>query len=230
MSRARRALDEIADAEAEVSRATRALHGTLRVSASLAYGTRYVIPAAERFMKRAPKVRVELVVNDRYVDLVEEGIDVAVRLGTLDDASYKARLLGREELVVVATPRLIGKRPPQTVDDLLDRDAVVLVRRGVPTRWTFRENDAERVVTLSGRLHVDNVVAAYAAIRASLGIGVVPSYLAEDDLRSGAVVQLVPDVPLVGLPVYGVYLATRRLSAKAQGFLDDLAETITGRA
>ena len=224
--RAKRALDELAEAEAEAGQQVSGHRGTLRVAMSLAYGSNFVIPTVRAFLQKFPKVRIELIVNDRYVDLVEEGIDVAIRIGPLEDSSYKARSLGHEELVVVAAREYLqGKRRPKTIDELEEHDAVVLVRHGRPWPWNFVV-PGKRALIMRGPLQIDNIAGVLAAVREGIGIGMLPSYLVEDEVRSGALVRLVPNAPLVGLPVYAVYPAVRQLSSKVQSFIEHLARVI----
>lgn len=219
--RAKKALDDLSDAEAEVKAAVSGHEGRLRVAASLAFGSHFVVPAARAFLARFPKVRLELFINDRYVDLVEEGIDVAIRLGTLRDSTYGVRTLGREELTIAASAgylRAHGR--PKTIADLAKHQAVVLVRDGAASRWKMTTPEGERTIVLDGALHVDNIVAVHHAVREGLGIGVLPTYL------TGDLVRVLPNVTPVGLPVHAVFPAARRLSAKVHSFIDHLAPLI----
>lgn len=225
--RATRALEELADAEAEVARSVSSHQGTLRVSASIAYGNNFVVPAVRAFLARFPRVRIDLIISDRYVDLVQEGVDVAVRLGALDDSTHRVRTLGRESLIAVAAPRYVrASGRPRSVEDLETHEGVVLLRKGVPARWTFRTSTGERQIALRGSLHVDSIVGAHAAVREGIGIGVLPSYLVEHELRSRVLVRLLPNIEAVGPLVQAVYPATRRLTSKAQSFIDQLAIVI----
>lgn len=229
--RATRVLDDLAEAEAAVAHSVSSFEGKLRVAMSLAFGQQFVIPAARKFLTRFPKMRIELVINERYLDLIEEGIDVALRLGDLEDSTYIARNLGREKLVVVAAPRYIrAKGRPRTVDDLETHDGVVVMRRGEPSRWTFRTAHGESSILLTGPLHVDSIMAAHTAAREGFGVAVLPPYLASEDLRTRKLLRLLPDVEAVGLRVHAVYPPTRRLSSKVQSFIDHVARVIRSRS
>ncbi len=230
--RAIKVLAALDEAQEEVARSAAGQTGCLRVAGSLAYGRHYLLPAARAFLERHPNVRVQVLVNDRYVDLVGEGVDVAVRVGELEDSTLQARRLGHEELVLVAAPQVLrGARKHETLEDLAACEAVVLLRRGGRSVWTFRPRERStskvpetQTVTLHGRLELDSIVAVRDALVQGMGIGVVPLFLARDDLAAGRLVELLPSMEIVGLPVHAVYPPARRLPTKVQSFVTALAE------
>jgi len=217
--KARAVLAGYADAVRDASEAP--LRGSVRVTAPVVFGRRHVAPLVAGFLDTHPAVRVELVLADRNLDLVEEGVDAAVRIGRLADSCLVARLVGEVRRVLVASPGYLAARgTPHTPGDLAGHDAIFSSSRSVPVEWRFREGTRGRVVRLAPRLLVNEVEAALVAARMGRGIVMALSYQVADDLAAGILVRLLPTHELPPLPVQLVAPGGRHMAPGVRAFLD----------
>ncbi|HEY0480179.1 MAG TPA: LysR family transcriptional regulator [Kofleriaceae bacterium] len=203
------------------------VRGLLRVTAPLVFGRRHVTPIVASFLDAYPGVRVELVLNDRNLDLVGDGFDVALRIGPLADSSLVARRVGEVRQVLVASPSyLAGHAALRAPRDLVRHDVVFTASRAGPLEWRFGESLRGEVVRLVPRLIVNEVDAVLLAVRAGRGIGRPLSYQVADDLASGSLVRLLPAFEPPPLPVQLVVPSARHLSPKARSFVDHAARAL----
>lgn len=203
------------------------VRGLLRVTAPLVFGRRHVTPIVASFLDAYPGVRVELVLNDRNLDLVGDGFDVALRIGPLADSSLVARRVGEVRQVLVASPSyLAGHAALRAPRDLVRHDVVFTASRAGPFEWRFGESLRGEVVRLVPRLIVNEVDAVLLAVRAGRGIGRPLSYQVADDLASGSLVRLLPAFEPPPLPVQLVVPSARHLSPKARSFVDHAARAL----
>lgn len=204
------------------------LRGVLRVTAPLVFGRRHVAPIVASFLDAHPAVRVELVLSDRNLDLVGDGLDVALRIGPLADSSLVARRVGEVRRVVVASPSyLAGRGAPRAPADLARHDLVFTATRPGPLVWRFGGAARGRGVRLAPRLVVNDVEAALLAVRAGRGIGRALSYQVAEDLASGALVRLLSELEPSPLPVQLVVPSARHLAAKSRSFVDHAARALS---
>ena len=198
------------------------VQGALRISTSVAFGRRVLIPMVMRFMREHPRLQVELSFDDRYVNLVEQGVDVAIRMGRLADSTLGARYLGINPWVLVASPGYIAARgAPASPDALASHDALVYSTVQGDARWHFTGIDGDlRIVEVHGPLRSNNLSAILAAAREGLGIAALPRYVAHESLRSGAVMPLLADWSLPSQEIHAVYPSPRLLPTKVKGFID----------
>lgn len=223
---ARRVLAGYTEAVREPSSAP--ARGLLRVTAPAIFGRRHVTPIVASFLDAHPGVRVELVLHDRNLNLVDEGLDVAVRIGTLTDASLIVRRVGEVRRVVVASPSYLAAHPPpREPSDLIDHAIVFTATRPGPLTWQFGGPRRGATVHLTPRLHVNEIEAALLAIRAGHGIGRAMSYQVADDLASGALVRLLADREPPALPVQIVVPSARHLSPRTRSFVDHAARALS---
>ena len=200
------------------------LRGTLRVTAPVVFGRRHVTPLAIAFLDAHPAVAVDLVLADRNLDLVEERLDAAVRIGPLADSSLVARRVGEVRRVLVASPGYLAARgTPRTPGDLARHDAIFSSGRPVPVEWRFKEGARGRVVRLAPRLLVNEVEAALVGARTGRGIAMALSYQVADDLAAGVLVRLLPDHEPPPLPVQLVIPGGRHMAPRVRAFLDHAA-------
>lgn len=224
--RCRRAVAEAEAAEAAVSRLAAAPRGALRVNAPMSFGLQHVVPALPEFLARYPELDVDLALNDRYVDLVEDGYDVGVRIGRLGDSSLIARRLARSRRVPLAALDYLRRRGrPLHPTDLRNHDCLTYAyqaeRSGL---WRFRGPGGAVRVEVGGRLRANNGDALREAALAGLGIALLPTFIAGDDLRAGRLTALLQDWQEEGEgDVHAVYPAARNLSPKVRVFVDFLA-------
>lgn len=219
---ARAVLAGYADAVRDANEAP--LRGTLRVTAPVVFGRRHVTPLAIAFLDAHPAVAVDLMLADRNLDLVEERLDAAVRIGPLADSSLVARRVGEVRRVLVASPGYLAARgTPRTPGDLARHDAIFSSGRPVPVEWRFKEGARGRVVRLAPRLLVNEVEAALVGARMGRGIAMALSYQVADDLAAGVLVRLLPDHEPPPLPVQLVIPGGRHMAPRVRVFLDHAA-------
>jgi len=226
LERATRILADLAEANASVGQLQAAPRGRLRVNAPVSFGFLHLAPALPDFLARYPDVAVELTMNDRFVDLVDEGFDVAVRIGKLEDSSLVARKLAPMRRIVGAAPAYLAQRgTPASPDDLTAHECLCYTNLGPSQEWRFVRPDGRAwPVEVRGRLHANNGDALRAAALRGFGIAVLPSFLVGRDVQSGALVSVLEDYMPQDSALYAVYPHARHLSPKVRAFVDFLAE------
>jgi DNA-binding transcriptional LysR family regulator len=226
LERATRILADLAEANASVGQLQAAPRGRLRVSAPMSFGVLHLAPALPDFLNRYPDVELDMIMNDRYVDLVDEGFDVAVRIGKLEDSSLVARKLAPMRRTVSAAPAYLEKRgTPQSPDDLRAHECLCYSNVGLSEEWRFVRPDGRPwPVEVHGRLHANNGDALRAAALGGCGLAVLPSFLVGRDFQSGALVSVLEKFMAQDSAVYAVYPHARHLSPKVRAFVDFLAE------
>ncbi|VWX62407.1 DNA-binding transcriptional regulator, LysR family [Burkholderiales bacterium 8X] len=195
--------------------------GLLRIGTSTAFGRRVVVPLALEFMSRHPQVQVDLSFDDRYVDLVAQGIDVAIRMGRLADSSLGARFLGLNPWVIVAAPAYLRKHgQPKKPQELSAHMALIYSSVVGDDVWQLRSQRGTAVsVPVTARLRSNNVSAVLAAARAGLGIALIPRYVAQDSLVGGQVVALLPDHGLAEQEIHAVFPSPKLVPGKVSSFV-----------
>ena len=204
------------------------VQGGLRISTSVAFGRRVLVPLVIRFMKRNPRLQIELSFDDAYVDLVEQGIDVAVRMGRLADSTLGSRYLGINPWVVVAAPDYLAQRGiPLTPVDLAQHDALIYSTVQGDARWLFTGPDGRpQPTTVRGPLRSNNLSALLAAARGGMGIAALPWYVAYQSVEAGAVQPVLADWSLPTQEIHAVYPSPRLVPAKVSGFIEWLQGAI----
>jgi DNA-binding transcriptional LysR family regulator len=195
--------------------------GLLRVGSSVAFGRRVVVPLALEFMALHPQLRVDLSFEDRYTDLVAQGIDVAIRLGKLADSSLGARFLGTNPWLMVASPRYLKKRgTPKRPADLSAHDALIYSSVQGNDVWRVVSPKGEAAtVPVTGKLRSNNLSAVLAAARSHLGIAALPWYVAADSLASGRVVEVLKGHSLPEQEIHAVFPSPKLVPGKVQAFV-----------
>lgn len=217
-----RILDDIAEAEGAVTATHAAPRGLLRVSAPMSLGLLELMTWVPRFLARYPEVTLDLVLNDRAVDLIEEGFDVAIRVRTtLADSSLVARRLGLVTRVICASPAyLAGAGALDQPGDLLAHRTLVYSLSESPTLWTLTSGGAavrQRVVPV---LSVNNSIGLREALLAGMGVALIPSFVVADALKSGALVRVLPGFACDDHALFAIYPGSRHLSPKVRAFVD----------
>lgn len=221
--RARRILDELHDADLAVSRHHAVPRGTLRINAPMAFGTLDMGRWLPAFMARYPELKVDLVCNDRFVDLIEEGFDVAVRLAReLPDSSLAARKLATTATMLVASPDYLRRcGMPACPEDLARHNCLIYTLVPKPNEWTLTSPQGERTtVTVSGSFQSNTGLALRSAALAGTGIVTSASFIVHGDLVRGDLVPVLPDYRLTPRDIYAVYPHNRHLSPKVRAFVD----------
>lgn len=197
------------------------VRGLLRITAPVQFGRRYVAPVVSAFLNDYSDVRIELTLNDRNLDLIEEGLDLAVRIGGLPDSTLIARQVGHVRRVAVASPRYIAARgTPRVPADLAKHDTIFGMARSSAREWRFGKKRRGAVVRLSPRLLVDDVEAQVQAAKAGRGVARVLSYQVTEELAAGTLVRLLPDFEPEPLPVQLVTVSRVPMTSKVRAFID----------
>lgn len=223
-----RARTVVADYEAATAGVREApVRGLLRITAPVQFGRRHIAPIATRFLDAHKDVEIELLLNDRNIDLIEEGIDVAVRIGALADSSLSARPVGHVRRQWVASPAYLARHgTPQTPADLAQHEALLGTSRGA-MEWSFASGRRGAPLHLAGRLRVDDVETRLRATREGRGIAQFLSYQIADDFAAGRLVRLLRDYEQPPLPVQLLTKGRVHRAPKIDAFLDFAVKRLT---
>lgn len=222
-----RALADLESAEAALSSQLREPTGRLRIDLPVVFGKRWVLPALFEIGRHYPELRMETSLTDRLVDPIEEGIDLVIRIGDLaDSAVLIARRLGTQTSVLCASPAYIAAHgQPTSVDELDSHACIAFGRDGRTTPWTFvTPNGAQVRKAVSGQYVFNHSEAILDAARAGGGIALLSRWLVADDLRTGALVDLMPGITTQGFPIHAVWPRTRHLAPKVRVVVDGLVK------
>jgi DNA-binding transcriptional LysR family regulator len=219
---AERARALLADFDALLAGGAQApVRGVLRITAPVQFGRRHLAPVVSAFLKQHPDVQIELTLNDRNLDLIEEGLDLAVRIGPLADSGLVARQIGSVRRIVVASPAYLERRGiPRMPSDLTSHDTIFGRARSSAREWRFGPSPRGTVVRLAPRLLVDDVEAQLQAAEAGRGIARPLSYQVTDELAAGSLVRILQEFEPEPLPVHLVTPSRSHLPAKVRAFLD----------
>lgn len=226
-----RILREVEDADLFVEGLSGAPRGLLRVSAPVYFGEVYVAPLLAGLARREPELRIELTLEDRFVDLVREGYDLAVRCGRAPGVTLVGRRLARAPRVVCASPDYLGRRSrPLVPKDLLEHDCVRYTLDPAPGRWTFQSPDGQEIaIPIRGALDCNHGGALRQAAVAGLGIAFLPRFYVHDAIERGELVTLLDDYSKAEIGIQAVYPAAREQSPKTRACVDVLARELPAR-
>ncbi len=226
--RAIRVLAEAAEADAMVSAMQDMPRGELRVSAPVSFGTRALAPAVSGFLREYSDISVHMVLDDRFVELVAEGFDLAIRIGELPDSTLRARKLMDVQLHVVASPAYLEARGrPRTLAELAEHELLHYSNLSTGNYWRLNTpTGQERQIRAVGRLTVNNGDALRRAAEDGLGIALVPDFILEDALETGALVELLPETRRPPLGVFAIYPQGRFPQPKLRAFIDWLVASL----
>ena len=223
-SMAGRALEAVAEAEGSVGSRRGGPAGLLRLGTSVAFGRMHVAPRIPAFLKRFPEVEVQLLMNDAFVDLVGEGLDLAIRVGDLVDPTLIARRIGTTRRVTVASSEYLERRGvPAIPADLAGHECVIYTRLATGSRWHFAGPDGPIMVDVHGRFQADNSEAVREAVISGAGIAVIPVWMFTDEIETGRVRIILQEFEPKQLPIHAVYPSRRQVSAKVREMIDFLA-------
>ncbi|WP_158044961.1 LysR family transcriptional regulator [Skermanella pratensis] len=223
-------LDQLSEAERVASELQAEPRGTLRVNGPMSFGSTHLASALAAYCERHPQVRIDLVLNDRQVDLVEEGYDVAIRIARMTDSSLIARRLAPIRLALCAAPEYLRRHgTPLTPADLAGHNCLLYTYSPTPLDWTLIGPDGgETTIRVTGSLSANNGDALVAAAVAGQGIVRQPTFIVGDALRNGSLVTVLPNHGLPQPSAYAVYPHARNLSPKVRSFVDFLAAHFRG--
>jgi DNA-binding transcriptional LysR family regulator len=218
-------LDDLAQLDASVSESTQEARGVLRVNAPVTFGYLHLAPLIPEFLARHPRASIELTLNDRVVNLVEEGYDLALRIGRLADSSLVARRLAPIELVVCASPDYLARHGmPETPNDLAQHNCLGYTYAANVREWELERDGERRTVRVTGNFDANSGDAIRVAGLAGLGIMLQPTFIVGDDIRRGALVQLLDGWRAPPIALHAVYPHRRHLSSKVRLFIEFVAE------
>ena len=218
--RAKRAIEEADEAELAARGAAATLSGRLRFCGPLTFTRLLVMPCLSIFLSEHPALDIDVVLEDRDLDLVAAGIDVALLIGRLADSAVTARKIGQCQRRVIGTPAYFEARGvPQTPADLLAHHAIVYEQRDGGASWSFRRGTSETTVAVSGRLRVSAGEGIREGVLAGLGFAIGSEWLFTPELKSGAVISVLEDRSLLpAVDLWAVFPTGRQASAKARAF------------
>jgi DNA-binding transcriptional LysR family regulator len=226
---ARRIVGEIEALEAQMTDQRGTPHGLLRVTTSLAFATHFLAPVVGEFLARHPAIELELMPTDRVIDMVEEGVDIAIRIGRLADSSFMARKIGDDVRLVCAAPKYLESHPmPRWPDDLARHNCIVSRDRAYLNRWHFRIDDEVREIEVGGRLAVSEGEAQMRLALQGLGIVRLTRLTVADAIKRGELVALLQDYSAEEpVPIHAVYPHRKHLAPKVTAFVDFILEKFT---
>jgi DNA-binding transcriptional LysR family regulator len=220
-------LADVAEAEEGAAHLTEAPRGTLRLTVPVSFGLLHMGTLISEYLKRYPDVRIDVLLGDRRVDLIEEGLDLAVRIGALAESGLIAKRLGSDRIAICAAPDYLKRHGiPKIPADLAQHNCLTYSYATFGDEWRMTDRDGSlHTVKVSGSLRASN--GDMAKLAALEGVGVIrqPLFLIGDDLRAGRLVEVLADYRCEELGIYAVYPSRKHLSAKVRVFVDFLTET-----
>lgn len=227
--RALRTLTEADEAEAVARSAGAGLDGRLRICAPVTFARMHLVPALGAFLDSHPKLKLELVMEDRTIDLVAENIDVALCWGILADSALVARKLAQAERLIVASPAYLARRAvPNTPADLVEHNAIVYNQSSGGEEWRFRRGTSETSVHIQRRLTVSAAEGVRAAVLAGQGFAISPRWLFAPELETGEVASVLDEWTLPPIDLWVIFPSGRLTSAKARTFVQWFENMMSG--
>lgn len=222
---ARRTLESLIEAESSVGRRRGKPTGRLKLACSGVFSRLHVIPRLPRFRSRFPDIAIALAMGDHFADLVEEGIDLAIRVGEPRESGLIARRIGITRRIVVASPAYLKGRPPiERPEDLTRHDCIIYDRLLTGASWTFTKADEPFVIPVEGPIHVSNTEAVRSCILEGLGVGYVPNWhFVDGEIEDGRLVVLLKEFVAPPQPIHAVYPSRRYLPPKVRAAIDFFA-------
>jgi DNA-binding transcriptional LysR family regulator len=222
--RARRVLSDAGEADALVASMQSAPAGLLRLSVATDFGVNHLSPILGDFLQQFPDITVNMVLNNRYVELISEGFDMAIRMGDLEDSSLRARKLTETQMRMIAAPSYFEKHGrPTRLDDLNSHKLLHYSNQASGNAWKITApSGEERQIRSAGWLSVNDGQSLLNACIAGLGIAYLPSFLYANAMEQGQVVDVMPDLPIERTGIYAVYPPGRFTQPKVRAFIDFL--------
>ena len=225
--RARRSIEEADEAEISARTAGSSLTGRLRICAAVTFARIHIIPRLPEFLARHPELEMEVVLDDRNIDLVQEGIDVALRMGRLVDLTLTARRIASSPHAVLATPSYFARSgEPAKPNDLAGHEAVIYDQRSGGSTWPFQRDGAQIAITLKGRVSVTAAEGLRAAVLASAGLAIVSEWMFAPEIADGTVKVVLKDWQLPRIDLWAVFPTGRTATAKARTFAEFVREVM----
>ncbi|WP_038911412.1 LysR family transcriptional regulator [Dickeya dadantii] len=220
--RCKQILEDLEEVDATMALRREKPTGTLRLTAPLSLGQRHVLPVIDRFLKKWPELRADVVFSDRYVDLIEEGFDIAIRIGEpKDDSRILTRTIATQHMVTCASPEYLARRGvPVTPEELSKHDTVFFRNAEKRRNWRYMTPFGDFIYDGPGRMDIDSSEAMLSSAIAGFGIIQLPDYLAFQALEKGELVAILTEFKIAPEPVRIIYPSKRHLSPRIRGFVD----------
>ncbi|HEY6726175.1 MAG TPA: LysR family transcriptional regulator [Polyangiaceae bacterium] len=226
-ARTSQVMSDLKDAEMEVQQTVLRPRGTIRISTSVAFGQFYLGPLLVELTDRYPELTVDLFLTDRFIDLIDEGIDLGIRFGTLPDSRLIARRLCTNHRVLVAAPSYLERRgTPRTPADLPGHECLIFTSFSKPQEWRLIGPDGPVTVGISGHISSNNIAALASAAESGMGITVTATMVVGPQLASGQLVRVLPQYEFEPSAIFAVYPSARQLSTKVRAVVDFLVERL----
>ena len=220
-----RVLEELEAAKLAVGRLHSEPRGLLRITSSVAFGRLHIAPALADFLRAYPEITIDMMTTDRFMDLADDGIDVAIRITGEPAQNVVARKLAPVHRRMCATPEYFERHGvPQTPDDLANHNCLIYTAFNPPGPWRLRGPEGDSSVRASGNLRLNDDDALAEAVRRGVGIALLPTFIVGEDLQSGRLRSVLSEYIPLERHVYAVYLPTRHVPAKVRRFIDFLLE------
>lgn len=224
--RARRAIEEADEADRAARGAAADLSGPLRVCAAVTFARLHILPQLPAFLAAHPGISIDVVLDDRNIDMLEEGIDVALRMGTLSDSGMTARRIAQCRRLLVGTPAYFARAGvPQAPADLAGHEAIIHAQNS-GHGWSFRRGGTEISVAVRGRVRVNAAEGIRAAVLADMGVAIASTWMFGPELEDGSVQCALEEWTLPPLDLWAVYPGGRMASAKARAFVEFVEEVL----
>jgi DNA-binding transcriptional LysR family regulator len=225
--RAKRAIEEADEADLAARGAGAGLTGRLRVSAAPTFVGIHVIPHLPAFLALHPKLDMEVVLDDRQIDLIAEGIDVSLRMGELAESSLVARKIGQARRLVVGAPSYFKRAGvPRIPGELIEHESIIYIPGAGRDAWMFRKESSEISVTVKGRFRVSAAEGVRSAVLAGIGVAIASEWMFSRELASGEVKAVLADWTIAPIDLWAVFPSGRIASAKARAFSDFVEEQL----
>lgn len=225
LSRVKPILESLEEADNAV-RGSDDLRGTLRIAVASIIASRAIVPRLGSFVARHPNLRVELLIDDRRQDLIQDGIDLAIRFGKLPDSSAIARLIGRWPLIVAAAPSYLDARGTPETPEALAEHVFVIAGPVAGKELVFSQGDRQVRVQPTGQVSINGAEVAVSAVRAGLGIAVASLPAFSEDLDAGDLIRLLPDWALNDIEAHALFASGQVATPAARAFVDHLVEEL----
>lgn len=218
-----RILDELAEAEASVGKQKTELTGTLRINVPVSFGRLEMLPMLWSFMKEYPAITLDIVMDDHYVDLVKEGIDLAIRIGPLFDSSLVARKLGCYQRVTIATRSYLEEfGEPETIADLQQHSCIVFTLLTTGNTWQYYEGGELKKIRVNGRVSTSSPDTMREAVLQGFGIAVAPTWLVQDKIDDGSLEVILNNYNPTSMELNAIYPERHYVPAKVHALIDHL--------
>lgn len=219
-------LDEFIELDDSIKNSDRALQGDLHISAPATFAEINLLPIITEYTKQNPNVNLKLELTDRFIDLVEERIDLAIRIGNLDESSLVARKIGKIHMLLCASPAFIKTYGlVKTVQELTELPCIMDSNYPGGNQWQLVSEHDQHTITVNGQLIVNNARVARDFVLQGKGIGFLPSFVVNEQLNSGELINILRDYTSTEIGIYAVYLHRKHLSLKVRRLIDLLTES-----